>query len=175
MSALRQPSFPVESYPSRQYAQHGRLSPENRQKVKSTVAHPAKFPQTKRLPVKLQVLLLLQRGSLGLALISMATSLGLYLSTVPIPQLWSQEYKKLETLQRQERQLTEINETLKYQIARQSEVENSNLSIQQPNDAVFIPVSEVNVKTELDSAKSVRSNHMSTLRTIKLKHISLGY
>ena len=51
----------------------------------------------------------------------MIGSLGIYLATVRIPQLWSQEYESLGALQRQEQQLVAIDEALKYEIAQQSE------------------------------------------------------
>ena len=124
MSALRKPVFPAAS-PRRQRSQRKKRTAGYHPKANNTRANNNRqgtsvvAPSTQnsavsqRLPVKLQVLLLLQRSSLGLAIISMAASVGLYISTVRIPQLWSQEYQNLETLQRQERQLTAINETLK--------------------------------------------------------------
>lgn len=176
MYALRQPNAPAKSHPRRQSCRRRKVTPSyhplaNRQvTVKSTVATATLHNfKTQQIPVKLQVLLLLQKTSFALALLSTVTSLGLYIATVRIPQLWSQEYKKLETLQQQERQLTAINESLKYQLAREAEQQNNNLSLQQPNEAVFIPPARVNIEQQSDN----RQNQKTEL--VKFKYTSLGY
>ena len=175
MSALRQPGFPAKSYPRRQRSKHRKLIPgyhplaNNNSQVKSTTATSSyHLPKTQKLPVKLQVLLLLQKSSFGLALLSIATSLGLYITTVRIPQLWSQEYKNLETLQQQERQLTAINETLRYQLAREAGQQNNNLSLQEPHDAVFIPPAKVSINQQSD-------HKQNKTQLVKFKYKSLGY
>ena len=99
----------------------------------------AKFPQVQPLPAKLRVLLLLQKSSLGLALILIATSIAVYVSTVRIPELWSKKYQDLETLQRQERQLVATNESLKHKLAQQAQQEDSNLALINSKNALFIP------------------------------------
>ncbi len=176
MYALRQPNPSIKSHPRRQRSKRRKLTPgyhplANKQtQAKSTVStatlHTAK---TQPVPVQLRLLLLLQKISFVLALLSTATSLGLYIATVSIPQLWSQEYKKLETLQQQERQLTAINESLKYQLARQAEQQNNNLSLQQPNDAVFLAPASVNTNQLEDNQQTQKA------KLVKFKYTSLGY
>lgn len=149
MSALRQSDLSSQYYyPSPQeyissqeqratesYHQPSINTPERqvRKLVKSD-----NFRQKNRLPQNLQLLSWLQKSSFGLALVSMAASTGLYMATVQIPKIWSQEYRNLENLQRQERQLIAINETIKYQIAREAS-QDDRLSISKPDSAVFIP------------------------------------
>ena len=171
MSALRQPDFAPQSYlqkpqfkPQKNYNQQPskRNHREARKVIKSQT-----FPQQNRLPQNLQLLSLLQKGSFGLALVSLAASMGLYISTVKIPELWSQEYRNLENLQRQERELTAINEKIKYQIAHEASKDN-RLSISKPESAIFIPPAKTKLKHDLE-------NSLKHPPTAKVKHIGLGY
>ncbi len=171
MSALRQPNVSSEYY-SLNYPTK-KTSNQDRQLIKYPSTKPGKilksgtFPQTNRLPNNLQILSLLQKGSFSLALVSMTASIGLYISTVQIPKLWSQEYQNLETLQRQERQLIAINESIKYQIAQEASSNNS-LSISKPESAVFISPAKVSIKTQPEQTRNNQER-------IELKHNNLGY
>ena len=176
MYALRQPNHSAKSNSRRQRSKRRKLAPgyhpkaNNYSQVKSTLTTTNSYLQKpQKLPVNLQVLLLLQKSSFGIALLSMATSLGLYIATVRIPPLWSQEYRNLESLQQQERQLTAINETLKYQLARDAKQQNRNLSRQQPQDAIFLTPAPINTNQQLDDDSSQETE------LVKFKHTSLGY
>lgn len=177
MYALRQPQHPAKSKSRRQRSNRRKLTPgyhpkaNNYTQVSSPTTANSYLHKTQKLPVNLQVLLLLQKSSFCIALLSMATSLGLYIATVRIPPLWSQEYSNLETLQQQERQLTAINETLKYQLARDAKQQERNLSLQQPQDAIFLTPAPVNTNRQLDLDKD--RNQETEL--VKFKHTSLGY
>ncbi len=170
MSALPQPDFLTQYYsPKPQFLDN---SDRNRAvinpappQVKRVVKN-RNFPQQNRLPQNLKLLLVLQKSSFGLALALMLSSMGLYISTVQIPRLWSEEYRNLENLQRQERELIAINETLKYQLAHQASQDN-NLSISKPESAVFIPPAKVSPKTKLETT--------SVSKEVKFKHRNLGY
>ena len=171
MSALRQPNFPNEYYTlshsikkvsNSKQAVVPNPTPKSAKKLYSRT-----FPQTNNLPRHLHVLSVLQKGSFGLALVSMATSISLYMSTVQIPRLWSQEYQNLENLQRQERQLIAINETIKYQIAQEAG-ENSSLSVSTPESAVFISPAKINIRTMSEEA-------INQQEKVKLKYNNLGY
>ncbi len=168
MSALRKPAFETQYYaPKPQFQpENNQIASPNRKQVRKVVKSRS-FPQQNRLPQNLQLLSLLQKGSFGLAMVSMAASIGLYVSTVQIPELWSQEYRNLEDLQRQERELTAINEKIKYQIAHEAS-KDDRLSISKPESAVFISPAKVNLKNVLDSDSKDTS-------TFKIKHSSLGY
>lgn len=168
MSALRQPDFSTEYYvPTR--ANRVNHQP---QIVKQTLVSSAKVHQPKvfikpALPKSLKTLTILQKGSFGLAIASMTASIGLYISTVNIPKLWSQEYQHLEDLQRQERQLIAINETIKYQIAKEA-AQSDGLAISKPESAVFIVPAETKPKNQSDVTKN-----QSQLSKLELN--SLGY
>lgn len=88
------------------------------------------------LPVKLQAMMLLHRSSSAVTCCLVTAALAAYGWTVCIPKIWSQEYHKLESLQRHERQLTETNEALKSQLARQAE--RSGLVQPNPSQSIFL-------------------------------------
>ncbi len=171
MSALRQPDFVAEYYSPE-------LQPKNnnyqyQEVVKQPQVERAKvlksrhFSQSNVLPKNLKALSLLQKGSFGLALVSMTASIGLYMSTVQIPKLWSQEYQNLENLQLQERQLVSINETIKYQIAKEAG-QNKQLAISTPASALFIKPAKV-------QAKTASQTNVDRAKIANLKLNSWGY
>jgi hypothetical protein len=65
--------------------------------------------------------MILQRGSDVITLILGIVTLTIYSWTVYTQQQWTQEYRKLGTLQRNERDLTTTNEIIKDQLAQQAE------------------------------------------------------
>lgn len=165
MSALTQPKPPIKPYPYRLTSRHLKATCDRQ--TRTSNRYPANLTN-RELPVRLQLLMLFQKASFGVALVSMASSMALYLATVRIPELWSREYKNLETLQRQERQLTEINETLKYQMARQAKTEESQLSSLQPEEAIFVPPAEIKLESPADSDRDRREK-------IAFKYATPGY
>lgn len=58
--------------------------------------------------------------------------------TVYAQKLWSQEYRKLETLQRTERELIAANEAFKNHIARQAERSDSGLVVRGAENTIFL-------------------------------------
>ncbi len=129
----------------------------------SSLKSPSRFPKPRQFPVYLKILLVLQRSSLAMAGFSIVTGIILYLSTVAIPQQWSEEYRNLETLQRQERQLTTIGESLKYKISRQAR--QFQMSPITSKNTVFLKPNTVAVNPQANQDTSAKS----------LKKISLGY
>ena len=63
----------------------------------------------------------------------------------------------LENLQLQERQLIAINETLKYQIAREAG-HDSRLSVTKPESAVFISPAKIEAKNQQNTSENDRKN-----------------
>ena len=88
------------------------------------------------LPVKLQAMMLVHRGASAITCCLVTAALAAYGWTVYIPKIWSHEYRELESLQRHERQLTETNEALKNQLARQAE--RSGLVQSNPSQSIFL-------------------------------------
>jgi NADH:ubiquinone oxidoreductase subunit 5 (subunit L)/multisubunit Na+/H+ antiporter MnhA subunit len=146
MSALPKPTFPVQNYSphsnsarSRQrkkYRSHASSFHSKTKQVSNSSV--TKLPNKKTLPVQLQILLFLQKSSFGLALVLIASSIAVYISNVRIPQLWSKEYNNLETLQRQERELIAINESLKHEIAQQAQAKNTKFVSLTVDNAIFV-------------------------------------
>ncbi len=170
MSALRQPNFPTEYYSPKTQPQKINYQPQVVRQPKANskkIVESKAFSSSTSLPSNLKTLSLLQKGSCGLAIATMTASIGLYISTVRIPKLWSQEYQHLENLQRQERQLVAINETIKYQIAQEAS-QDDRLVISKPESAVFINPAKTQVENH---SKSGKNQHQA----IKLKHSGLGY
>lgn len=171
MSALPKPDFSAEYYaPSVQPKQ---TTNHYQEIVRQPLVSPAKvlksrnFSQANTIPHRLQVLSLIQKGSFCLALASITASIGLYASTVKVPRLWSQEYANLEALQLQERQLVSINETFKYQIAKEAG-EDQHLSISKPESALFIAPAEVKENTNSQLIANQK-------QVANLMHNNLGY
>ncbi len=109
--------------------------------------------QPKRLPLALQFLLLVQKGSTTFTFGLVAMTLGVYAWTVYAPTLWTQEFSKLKTLQRNERQLAATNESLKHKMAEQAEQPGSGLTPPNPHKSIFLapadlPVMEVKEGTQ---------------------------
>lgn len=130
----------------------------------TTSPQPAKFPQVPPLPVKLRVLLLVQKSSLSFAFVLIATSIAVYVSTMRIPELWSKKYQDLETLQRQERQLVATNESLKHKLAQQ---EDNELGLITSNNTLFIPPASLSQTQQT----SLKQKHQQ----VSPKNIPMGY
>ncbi len=124
---------------------------------------PSRFPKAGQFPVYLKILLFLQKASLGVAGFSIVTGILVYLSTVSIPQQWSREYRNLETLQRQERQLTTIGESLKYELSQQAQ--QLKMPLITSNNTVFLKPNSVAVNPQTNQKNQDQS----------LKKVSLGY
>jgi hypothetical protein len=97
--------------------------------------------RSRQLSQRARSLLALQKISSGIAFCLVASALGLYAWSVCIPKLWSQESKKLETLQRHERHLTAMSESLKNQLAQQAERPETGLAKLNPARVIFLPPS----------------------------------
>ena len=94
------------------------------------------------LPTGLQFLLRFQQATSIATFGLVGIALAVYGLTVYTPNAWSQEFKKLRTLQSHERQLVSTNEMLKNQLAKQAEKPNSGLIRPNPNYNVFLPSSK---------------------------------
>lgn len=90
-------------------------------------------------PVWLSSLRVVQRSSDLIAFLLVATTLSIYSWTVYTQQQWSKEYRKLEDLQRQERQLTTANAVMKNQLAQQAEKPGTGLVPPTPSHPVVLP------------------------------------
>ncbi len=109
----------------------------NRSKVAKISHHRNQLPQS------LQFLLLVQKSSATLTFCLVSITLAVYGWTVCGPSLWSQEFRKLTKLQRDERHLVGTNETLKHQLAQQAQKPASGLAQPHPSQSLFLPPANV--------------------------------
>ncbi len=94
-----------------------------------------------RLPMWFLYLRSLQRRFGIATYLLIAGMLVMYSSTAYLQQRWNQEYRKLEHLQRYERQLITTNEALKNQLAKEAEQPATELVSPNPAAAIVLPSS----------------------------------
>lgn len=90
------------------------------------------------MPLWLRLFIQLQRGSLVITFVLATAALVVYGNTVYTQQLWSKEYRKLKTLQRNEREMVATNEGLKNQLALQAEQPGSGLVLPSTDSTIFL-------------------------------------
>ena len=96
------------------------------------------MPSAESVPSWLLRLFALHRHSSIMAFLLVATTLVVYGWTVYSQQLWSQAYRKLQNLQRHERQLMTANEVLKNQMAKEAERPPAKLVSPTPAGMLFL-------------------------------------
>jgi len=117
-------------------------------------------------PIWLSPLLFLQRSSDIVTFVLVAMTLTLYSLTVYTQQQWSQEYRKLENLQRDERHLTTTNAVIKDQLAQQAEKPATGLVSPSPANTIFLTPAP---------QRQVRSNSTNTADPEPGAKSPLGY
>ena len=88
------------------------------------------------------MLLLFQRGSGILTLGLIAVTGIVYAQTNNTPKQWTQEYRKLRSLESDERNLIATDESIKNQIAVQAEKKETGLVNPVPTSVVFLSPSK---------------------------------
>lgn len=127
------------------------------------------LPESKTLPTWLQMTIGFQRRfSIGTFLLVSAV-LVVYGTTVYSQQLWSQKYRQLETLRRQERQVTAASEVLKNQLANQAEQPDNGLVSPRPENNLFLEPSPVR------SPAADRQSNPKPAPSSKLSSNPIGY
>jgi hypothetical protein len=96
------------------------------------------LPTAPASPPWLQTLSYAQKGSAVVMTVSLAAMLSIYGWTVQIQNSWGQEYQRLQTLLRQERQLTSSNAALKQKIAETAEDPNALMTLPAPSQMLFL-------------------------------------
>lgn len=90
-------------------------------------------------PFWLRALLVIQRGSSVLTFCLATAVLIVYGSTVYIQQAWSEEFRQLEQLQREKRELTTADELMKNQLAQRAAAPENGLVAPSPANTIFLP------------------------------------
>ena len=171
MSAVPQRNFSVQSFPvpqtrsnstSRKLRASNKASSSKTRQISGSqnditekLSSNHNFVRRKQVSPRLKSLCLLQKISFGIGSCLMVSSALIYASSVPIPQMWSQEYEQLKSLQRQERELTAANETIKNDLLKQAEqqakVAKYQLSYLRPDSVIFIEKAKINSQSLTDS------------------------
>lgn len=97
-----------------------------------------RLPPRDAIPAWVRSLLLVQRASVVATFALAGSALAVYGWTVYSQQVWGKEYQHLETLRRNERQLTTKKEMLKDQIAKQGNRPGAALTPQRPDKLIFL-------------------------------------
>lgn len=120
-------------------------------------------------PLWLLRLCALQRRFCVITFLLMAGMLTVYAWTAYSQQRWSQAYRKLETLQRHERQLTATSEVLKNHMALQAEQPATGLVPPNPATAIFV------VPAPQRPARTPESVVPATKAAAQTKSVPLSY
>jgi hypothetical protein len=95
------------------------------------------------------------RYSSVVAFLLVASTLIVYGWTVYSQEVWSQGYRRLQNLQRRERQLTTTNATLKYKMAEEAEQPTTGLVSPTPARTIFLsPTDNPNSTTPITKPNS---------------------
>ncbi len=112
------------------------------------------MPSSTALPLWLQRLNALHRYSSVTTFLVVASTLLIYGWTVYSQQLWSQNYKRLQNLHRNERQLTTTTENLKNKIAQDAEKPSAGLASPSPEGTIYLPPASGNQLSRPQKAES---------------------
>lgn len=97
-----------------------------------------RLPSQDSVPTWVRSLLMVQQASVFATFALAGSVLAVYGWTVYSQQVWGKEYQHLETLRRNERQLTTNKEMLKDQIAKQGNRPGTALTPQSPDKLIFL-------------------------------------
>lgn len=95
-------------------------------------------PLSETAPNWVQWLIKSQRYTSAIAFILISATLSSYAAIVYSQQLWNQEYQKLQSLQRKERELTTAGELRKNQLAETAITPNQGLIPPTPENSLFL-------------------------------------
>ncbi|MEM7725930.1 MAG: hypothetical protein AAF208_06095 [Cyanobacteria bacterium P01_A01_bin.45] len=123
------------------------------------------MPASDAFPMWLQHMQKVQRYSSIAVFLLVLSNLTVYGWTVYAQQLWSQNSRNLQRLQRQERQLTTHNETIKNKMAIEAQKPTAGLVSPTPSGTLFLnrpknnlpksPINESSEKTESDNLEAL--------------------
>lgn len=112
----------------------------------------------KQSPFWLRVLFRIQTGSSIITGLLVTGVLLVYASTVYVQQEWTQEYRRLEQLQREHRNLIAADEALKHQLANQASQSDAGYVSPSPDNTIFLPRSTQEPVVQENSTQAA-TNH----------------
>jgi hypothetical protein len=105
------------------------------------------MPPTASLPIWLMRLYAVNRYSAVVAFLFVVAALVVYGWTVYSQEMWSQAYRRLQSLQRHERQLTTTNASLTSKMAEEGENPTMGLVSPSPKGTIFLPLAPSSPKS----------------------------
>ncbi|HAZ46863.1 MAG TPA: hypothetical protein DCZ55_21010 [Cyanobacteria bacterium UBA11371] len=148
--AQKRPASRRQAMARRQSAFTGEL------RFSKTARETAKLiPESESMPVWLTWLIQWQRRSSVVTFLLVSATLAVYGGTVYTQQLWNREYRQLETLQLQQRQLTAASEVFKNQLAQQAEQQDTGLVPRTPNNNLFLQPAQEQPKSPPSSTPGI--------------------
>ncbi|MEH2413247.1 hypothetical protein [Nostoc sp.] len=126
------------------------------------------MPNSGATPLWLLRLYTFHRYSTILAFLLVASTLAVYGWTVYSQELWSQSYRRLQSLQRHERLLMTTNATLTNKMAQEAEQPTAGLVSPNPQGMIFLPPAS-------HSSKPASSNTTPNSQTQQQTLSPLGY
>ena len=106
------------------------------------------------LPVWLRVLMTTQKLSIAATVILTISVFAIYGWTVYAQEQWNQQYKKLEQLKRQERQLTNAAGAFDNEMLRSIQKKPGDLVRESPEKSIFLQAAPLRPKLEVPSTIS---------------------
>jgi hypothetical protein len=114
-------------------------------------------------PLWLETLYLLQVGSSVFSFFLVGAMLFMYGMTVYAPYKWTEEYRRLKELQKDERQITAANEMIKNQLAKQAQTQGVGLVDPDPTARpIILPVTPTQpLKQNQDETPKIKAPQVS--------------
>ncbi|MEH1935096.1 MAG: hypothetical protein V7L14_15650 [Nostoc sp.] len=129
------------------------------------------MPNSGATPLWLLRLYTFHRYSTVLAFLLVASTLAVYGWTVYSQELWSQSYRRLQSLQRHERLLMTTNATLTNKMAQEAEQPTTGLVSPTPQGMIFLPPASYSPKPASSNTTNTTPNSQTQQQTLS----PLGY
>ncbi|MBD2493115.1 hypothetical protein [Nostoc sp. FACHB-280] len=159
---------PVVSPQRRRRTGKSLSTPTTKASPELTASKVSHVPTAEVLPTWLLRLYTVHRYSSVVTFLLVAVALVVYGWTVYSQELWNQEFRRLQNLQRNERQLTTTNAMLKNKMAEEAEKPSAGLVSPTPDKTIFLPSAP-------DTANSSPSNTTPNSPTQQPTSSPLGY
>jgi hypothetical protein len=137
----------------------GKRLQANRQPVKNKPANNKnvkRLPRTDSfpLPTWLKLLMSAQKMSIAMTVLLTVSVFAIYGWTVYAQEQWNQQYKKLEQLKRQERQLTTAEGTFDNDMLRAVQKKPGELVRERPEQSIFLQAAPLRPKRDVPATVS---------------------
>jgi len=128
----------------------------NNNRQKASNQNVKRMPRTNSfpLPLWLRMLMRVQKLSIATTVLLTVSVFVIYGWTVYAQDQWNQQYKKLEQLKRQERQLTNAAGSFDNELLRSIQKEPGDLVRERPENSIFLQAAPLRPKREAPSTVS---------------------